>query len=113
MTTPLSICFIIYRWSTLIRLGGQLLRSFNRGATCNMITSSEIEQRLIDNQALFNTLFVVQQQFDIIPNDSNHYGVSIDFQDISELREDFINELIAGLKKLGFNNFPFATSSLK
>ena len=58
-----------------------------------MITSSEIEQRLIDNQALFNTLFVVQQQFDIIPNDSNHYGISIDFQDISELREDFINEL--------------------
>lgn len=58
-----------------------------------MITSSEIEQRLIDNQALFNTLFVVQQQFDIIPKDSNHYGISIDFQDISELRDDFINEL--------------------
>jgi len=29
MTTPLSIGFIIYRWSTLIRLGDQLLRSFN------------------------------------------------------------------------------------
>ena len=56
------------------------------------ITSKEIEERMIDNDALFNNIFVFQQKFDIIP-DGNHYGTSIAYQDLTELRDDFINEL--------------------
>ncbi|SFP77722.1 hypothetical protein SAMN02910344_02281 [Ruminobacter amylophilus] len=54
MTTPLSICFIIYRWSTLIRLGGQLLRSFN-----NLLSSQSKEyiQATKNKQTIFARLF--------------------------------------------------------
>lgn len=58
-----------------------------------MITSKEIEDRVINNDSLFNNIFVVQQKFDIIPDDVNHFGTSIDYQDLSELRDDFISEL--------------------
>lgn len=58
-----------------------------------MITSKEIEDRIINNDSLFNNIFVVQQKFDIIPDDVNHFGTSIDYQDLSELRDDFISEL--------------------
>ena len=53
----------------------------------------DIEKRLINNDSLFRNIHVVHQNFDIVPNDRKHYGASIDYQDISELRSSFINEL--------------------
>lgn len=52
-----------------------------------------VAKYLINNDSLFNNIFVIHQTFDILPNNDEHYGASIDYQDISELRNDFLNEL--------------------
>lgn len=57
------------------------------------LTKEEIENRLINNDSLFNFIHVIQQNFEIIPDDKLHIGASIAYQDIKELREGFINEL--------------------
>lgn len=59
----------------------------------SVLSESEIERRIINNDSLFNTIHVVQQNFDIIPSENMHYGTSIDYQDLTELRDDFLNEL--------------------
>ena len=59
-----------------------------------MITEKEIENRIINNDALFNNIFVVQQKFDIVPEDTEHIGTSIAYQDLTELRDEFICELL-------------------
>lgn len=53
----------------------------------------DVKKRLINNDALFNTIHAIQQKFEILPN-KQHVGACIDYQDISELRNEFINELI-------------------
>lgn len=58
------------------------------------MTLEEIKKRLIDNEALFNNIYVVEQEFDILPNDHSHFGAAISYQDISELRRDFLDQLI-------------------
>ena len=59
----------------------------------HMITRKEIEKRIINNDALFNNIFVVEQKFDIVPEDTEHIGTSIAYQDLTELRDEFICEL--------------------
>ena len=59
----------------------------------SILPEHDINNRIINNDALFNNIYVINQKFDILPNDKMHYGTSIDFQDISELRSDFLNEL--------------------
>lgn len=60
-----------------------------------MAISSEkdIIARLINNDSLFNKMFVFHQDFEILPDDKKHYGASIAYQDLSELKGDFLNEL--------------------
>ena len=58
-----------------------------------MITNKDIQDRIINNDALFNNIFVVQQKFDIIPEDTEHIGTSIDYQDLTERRDEFVCEL--------------------
>jgi len=58
-----------------------------------MITNKDIQDRIINNDALFNNIFVVQQKFDIVPVETEHIGTSIDYQDLTELREEFVCEL--------------------
>ena len=58
-----------------------------------MLSEEEIRKRLVFNDALFENIFVFQQKFDILP-DHVHIGASIAFQDIQELREDFLAELV-------------------
>lgn len=58
-----------------------------------MITDKDIQDRIINNDALFNNIFVVQQKFDIVPEDTEHIGTSIAYQDLTELRDEFICEL--------------------
>ena len=58
------------------------------------MTLEDIKKRLIDNEALFNNIYVVEQEFDILPNDHSHFGAAISYQDISELRRDFLDQLI-------------------
>ncbi len=55
--------------------------------------ASHIESLLIANDSLFNHLYVVEQNFDIVPN-KKHYGISIDFIDLQESRTSFIEELV-------------------
>ncbi|MCD7714941.1 MAG: DUF1837 domain-containing protein [Lachnospiraceae bacterium] len=54
---------------------------------------NEIARRLIPNKALFADIYLVSKKFDIIPDNHMHYGASIDYQDMQELREDFLNDL--------------------
>lgn len=55
----------------------------------------EVEQLLINNANLFKTLGVYSQTFDIIPSNKEHYGTYIQYQDIIELRTDFLEALEA------------------
>lgn len=54
----------------------------------------DIIDRLIKNDVLFKDIYVIRQKFDILPDKKEHYGVSIDYQDIQELRNDFLNDLL-------------------
>lgn len=58
------------------------------------MTPEEIKLRLINNDALFNNIFVIEQNFDIVPNTHSHYGAAIAYQDLTELRSDFLSQLV-------------------
>ena len=58
------------------------------------MTKEDIKARLIQNDALFNNIYVVEQQFDILPDDRIHYGAAITYQDLMELRSDFLEQLV-------------------
>ena len=36
-----------------------------------------IKNHLINNDSLFNYIYVIEQNFDTVPNTHNHYGASI------------------------------------
>lgn len=52
-----------------------------------------IKNHLINNDSLFNYIYVIEQNFDTVPNTHNHYGSSINYQDLKELRQEFLDEL--------------------
>lgn len=54
----------------------------------------DILKRLIKNKALFKNIHVITQRYDILPNNKNHIGAFIEYQDIEELRDDFLEELV-------------------
>lgn len=58
------------------------------------MTKEDIKARLIQNDALFNNIYVIEQQFDIVPDDRMHYGAAITYQDLMELRSDFLEQLV-------------------
>lgn len=58
------------------------------------VTLKDIKKRLINNEALFNNIYMIEQIFDIVPNDHPHFGAAISYQDLVELREDFLEQLI-------------------
>lgn len=53
----------------------------------------DILKRLIKNDSLFNMIGVIVQQYDILPNNKAHIGAYIEYQDIQELRDGFVEEL--------------------
>lgn len=53
----------------------------------------DVLKRLIRNESLFKKICVVTQRYDILPRDKDHLGAYIEYQDIDELREDFLEEL--------------------
>lgn len=53
----------------------------------------DILKRLIKNDSLFNMIGIITQQYDILPNDKEHIGAYIEYQDIQELRDEFVEEL--------------------
>lgn len=57
------------------------------------LTQKEILDKLIDNKSLFNNIHVITQKFDILPDDKEHLGASIEYQDLFELRQEFLDEL--------------------
>lgn len=54
----------------------------------------DILKRLVKNDALFRKIHVVTQNYDILPSDKKHMGAYIEYQDIRELREEFLDDLI-------------------
>lgn len=53
----------------------------------------DILKRLIKNDSLFNMIGVIVQQYDILPKNKEHIGAYIEYQDIQELRDGFVEEL--------------------
>lgn len=53
----------------------------------------EILKRIIKNDALFNMIHVITQRYDILPDNKEHIGAYIEYQDIAEMRDGFIEEL--------------------
>lgn len=53
----------------------------------------DILKRLIKNDSLFNMIGISVQQYDILPNNKEHIGAYIEYQDIQELRDGFVEEL--------------------
>ena len=53
----------------------------------------DILKRLIKNDSLFNMIGISVQQYDILPNNKEHIGAYIEYQDIQELRDEFVEEL--------------------
>lgn len=60
----------------------------------NDMTKEQVRERLLNNEALFNLMFVFQQHFDIVPSSDQHIGASIAYQDIRELRTEFLEALV-------------------
>lgn len=58
------------------------------------LQESEITKRLMPNKALFADIHVISKKFDILPDGNVHYGASIAYQDLQELREDFLVDLM-------------------
>lgn len=54
----------------------------------------DILKRLIKNDALFKMIHVVTQRYDILPDNKDHMGAYIEYQDVEELRDDFLEELV-------------------
>lgn len=54
----------------------------------------EIVRRLTNNDSLFNKMHIIRQKFDIIPEQNEHIGTCIKYLDISEMRKEFINDLV-------------------
>ena len=69
----------------------------------NVIDEAYINDNLINNDSLFNYIYVIEQNFDIIPNTDNHYGACIAYQDITELRNEFLNELYDSIQDWVYN----------
>ena len=53
----------------------------------------EILKRLIKSDALFNMIHIVTQKYEILPDNKEHIGVYIEYQDIDEMRDGFVEEL--------------------
>lgn len=54
----------------------------------------DVLKRLIKDDALFNYIRVITQKYDILPDDKKHIGTYIKYQDLDELRDDFLEELV-------------------
>ncbi len=53
----------------------------------------DILKRLIKSNSLFKMIHVTSRIYDILPNNKEHIGAYIEYQDINELRDDFLDEL--------------------
>ena len=72
-----------------------------------IIDEEYIKNHLINNDSLFNYIYVIEQNFDIIPDAHNHYGASINYQDLKELRQDFLDELYDSIVDWVYNSEKF------
>lgn len=52
-----------------------------------------IDKLLANTQAFINTMYVVREDFSLTPN-KNHIGTCINYADLIEMREEFIEELV-------------------
>ena len=73
-----------------------------------LLKEKDILKRLVKNDALFRDIHVITQKYDIIPKDNEHIGVYIEFQDLGELREDFLEELIDSIVDWIYSSDKFA-----
>lgn len=58
-----------------------------------ILEEKDVLKRLIKNDSLFNMIGVVVKRYDILPNNKEHIGAYIEYQDIQELRDGFVEEL--------------------
>ena len=58
-----------------------------------ILGEKDIAKRLIKSNALFKMIHVTLRRYDILPSNKKHIGAYIEYQDIKELRDDFLDEL--------------------
>lgn len=73
----------------------------------------DILRRLHLNEALFRNVCIVKQRYDIEPNNKDHIGAYIEYQDIMELRDDFLNELADSIVEWIYNSEKFTDLKMK
>lgn len=54
----------------------------------------DILKRLIKNKALFKNIHVITQRYDILPNNKNHIGAFIEYQDIDDFLEELVDSIV-------------------
>lgn len=59
----------------------------------NFSIKEYISNTLTENDNLFKTVSIVFETYNIVPT-KKHYGIYIDYEDIKELRDDFLYELV-------------------
>ena len=69
-----------------------------------VVNEKYIKDHLIKNDALFNYIHVIEQNFDIIPDTHNHFGACIDYQDLTELRDEFLRQLYDSIVDWVYSN---------
>ena len=57
------------------------------------LDNNDILNRLTVADSLFRQINIIEDKYDIIPQNKKHIGVHIEFQDLQELLNEFINEL--------------------
>lgn len=72
-----------------------------------VVDEKYIKNHLINNDSLFNYIYVIEQNFDTVPNTHSHYGSSINYQDLKELRQEFLNELYDSIVDWVYNSEKF------
>ena len=55
---------------------------------------SDIVNRLTNNEALFNKVYTLTRKFNILPDSKEHMGAAIKYQDLTELSDEFIEDLV-------------------
>lgn len=61
-----------------------------------MLSALDIESLLTETAALFETLYVVEHDFSLVPT-KQHVATCIKFADLEEMRDDFVEELVGTL----------------
>lgn len=78
-----------------------------------MMEEKDILKKLIKSDALFSKIHVITQKYDIIPDNKPHIGTYIEYNDLMELRSEFLEELLDTIVDWVYNSEKFEELRIK